>query len=114
VRHHFTAIQRNEIRTHHRHARNELWSVLLRCPAPQFIFVALFRALRQAGYAASRGGRWLVREPQWWWQALRGMARCWRQRTPLPWSKYAAWMKLVRRPITSELEWKALFGAGPQ
>ena len=109
IRHHFTSAQRNEIRTHHRHARNELWSVLMRCPAPQLFAVALFRIVRQAGYAASRGMPWLVREPQWWIAA----AAIRMKREPLPWKKYRAWMGLVRQPIFSEADWIANFGGPP-
>jgi GT2 family glycosyltransferase len=111
VRHHFTGSQRNEIRTHQRHARNEFWSVLLRCPMPQLPAVALFRCLRQLGYAARRGPRWIVQEPQWWRQALGGIGQCLEQRRPVPWRLYLAWMRLVRRPIESEMEWNALFGS---
>ena len=107
IRHHFTRAQRNEIRTHHRHARNELWSVLMRCPVPQLFAVALFRIARQAGYAASRGVPWLVREPQWWL----GVAARRMKREPLPWKKYRAWMELVRHPIFREAEWFAKFGS---
>jgi len=110
VRHHFTTAQRSEIRTHHRHARNEAWSVLLRCPAPQCAAVLLFRAMRQARYAWGRGWRWLWREPMWWWAALRGVTRCIAQRAPLPWDRYVKWMRLARRPVESEAEWEALFG----
>ncbi len=110
VRHHFTPVQRHEMRTHQRHARNELWSVLLRCPAPQLFGVALFRAARQFRYAASRGWRWVPGEPAWWWAALRGVRPCLAQRRPLPWRTYLAWMRLVRRPMTSEEEWRATFG----
>ena len=108
IRHHFTSVQRNEMRTHHRHARNELWSVLMRCPAPQLFAVALFRIVRQAMYAASRGPSWLVREPQWW-QACLAMKM---KRDPLPWKMYRAWMGLVRTPVFREAEWLAKFG-GP-
>ena len=110
IRHHFTSAMRNEMRTHQRHARNELWSVLLRCPAPMLFAVALFRLVRQAGYAASRGGMWLVREPQWWFACLTGMSRCLTARDPLSWKKYCAWMELVRHPIQSRAEWIAKFG----
>ena len=113
VRHHFTKTQRNEIRTHHRHARNECWSVLLRCPMPQMPLVAGFRALRQFGYAASRGLSWAVREPAWWWQSIGGISRCLAARNPIPWRSYVAWMKLARHPLHSEVEWNALFGDGP-
>lgn len=109
VRHHFTTLQRNEIRTHHRHARNEAWSALLRCPAPQVFAVLLFRAVRQFRYAARRGLNWVGREPLWWWAALQGIGVCLQQRQPLPWKQYLAWMRLVRQPISSEQEWNALF-----
>lgn len=111
IRHHFTATQRNELRTHQRHARNELWSALLRCPAPQLFAVAAFRATRQFGYACSRGFAWAVREPVWWFAFLRGVPRCIAERRPLPWSRYLAWMRLLRSPIEDEAEWDRQFGA---
>ena len=110
VRHHFTSAQRNEIRTHQRHARNELWSVLLRCPAPQLLAVAPFRAVRQLMYACKRGWSWVWREPRWWWQCLGGVARCLRDRRPIPWRQYREWMRLVGNPLTDETEWNARFG----
>jgi GT2 family glycosyltransferase len=111
VRHHFTASQRNEIRTHQRHARNEFWSALLRCPMPQLFAVAAFRAVRQLGYATRRGPKWVLQEPRWWRQAAGGVQRCLQERRPLRWRLYLAWMRLVRRPIESEVEWNALFGS---
>ena len=110
IRHHFTSVQRNEVRTHQRHARNELWSVLMRCPMPQLLAVALFRLVRQASYAASRGSSWLIREPQWWWQCIAGIPRCLDSRHALPRAKYRAWMELVRHPIQSREEWVGKFG----
>ena len=109
VRHHFTATERNEMRTHQRHARNELWSVLLRCPAPQLLVVAAFRAIRQFGYAWHRGLGWAVREPRWWVAFLGGIPRCLAARAPLAWSRYAAWMRLLRTPIHDRAEWAARF-----
>lgn len=110
VRHHYSGRMRSELRAHHRHARNELWSVLMRCPAPHLAAVALFRIARQFGYAWWRGLAWAVREPAWWLAALRGARACWKQRRPLPWARYRAWMALVRRPLQSEAEWEKLFG----
>ncbi len=109
VRHHFTGVLRSEIRNHHRQARNELWSVLLRCPAPQFFAVAAFRALRQLGYAWHRGLPWVVREPQWWVAFLRGVPRCFAERAPLPWRTYLAWMQLIRTPVHDRAERAARF-----
>jgi GT2 family glycosyltransferase len=109
IRHHFTSVQRNELRTHQRHARNELWSVLLRCPAPQVFVVGAFRALRQFGYAWRRGIGWALREPQWWLAFLRGIPGCLAARAPLPWTRYAAWMRLLRTPLSDPAEWAARF-----
>ena len=110
IRHHFTAMQRNEIRTHHRHARNELWSVLLRCPMPQLFAVGLFRVVRQLAYALKRGPDWVWQEPAWWRQFLVGAPAAWRNRQPLSWDRYSAWMRLMRKPIESDMEWSKLFG----
>ena len=110
VRHHFSAIGRNEIRTHQRHARNEFWSVLLRCPMPQLFAVAPFRAWRQFVYACRRGWSWVWREPRWWFQCVAGIPWCLRERNALAWPRYRAWMELVRAPIESAADWEAKFG----
>jgi GT2 family glycosyltransferase len=110
VRHHFSAIERNEIRNHQRQARNELWSVLLRCPMPQLLAVAPFRVWRQFLYACRRGWPWVWREPAWWFRCLGGVPRCLRERAALTWPRYRGWMQLVRTPIESAAEWEARFG----
>jgi hypothetical protein len=74
--------------------------------------VALFRLARQFGYAWKRGWSWVLREPAWWLAALQGAGRCLRERKPLPWEKYRAWMELVRTPLASEEEWNARFRHG--
>src|SRR5438477_5873717 len=63
VRHHYSGQVRSEMRNHHRHSRNEFWSVLLRCPLPYAPAVALYRAVSQFRYACRRGLRWGIREP---------------------------------------------------
>ena len=93
IRHHFSGVGRNEIRNHHRHARNELWSVVMRCPAPYCIPLLLYRILSQARYALSRGPRWLLQEPKWWWQALLSIPSALQRRQPLPWHGYRAWLQ---------------------
>lgn len=113
VRHHFTATERNEMRTHQRHARNELWSVLMRCPLLQLPAVAVFRAARQFGYACRRGFAWAVREPKSWFAFLRGIPRCLAARAPVPWRRYLAWMRLLRNPIRDRAEWDAKFPFEP-
>ncbi len=109
IRHLWTAAGRSEMRNHHRHARNELWSALLRCPLPWLAVVAPFRIARQFYYAATRGLDWLLREPTWWWQCLRGLGQCVKDRAPLPWRAYRAWMNLVRAPHNDAARWQRDF-----
>lgn len=99
VRHHYTSAQRDEVRTHHRHARNECWSILMRCPLWAVPAMVVFRALRQARYASSRGWPWLRREPRWWWAAAVGTRAAWRLRAPVPWRAYCRWCRLMRDPL---------------
>ena len=113
VRHHYTGSGRSEMRVHQRHARNECWSILMRCPLPQLPAVLLFRLLRQLGYARKRGFGWLLREPAWWLAALRGSGTALRARSPLPWRKYLGWMRLLRHPETSAEAWEKTFGGSP-
>jgi hypothetical protein len=94
IRHHYSGLARNEMRTHHRHARNEWLSTVMRCPFPQVIPVAAYRGLAQFRYACSRGVGWMLREPAWWLQAARGFAHCLARRTPVPWSAYRRWLQL--------------------
>ena len=94
IRHHYSGLARNERRTHHRHARNEFWSTLRRCPFPQAVPVAAYRVYSQFRYGWSRGLEWAVREPAWWWQALPGIPRCLRERSPVTWRAYRQWLAL--------------------
>jgi len=110
IRHHFTSLERNEIRTHHRHARNEQWSAWRRCPFPAVVAVSIFRALSQLNYARKRGISWLVREPCWWGSALRGLPAALQKRRPVPFRIYRNWLRLIRHPIESPQEWQAAFG----
>jgi len=108
VRHHWSAAGRSEVRNHHRHSRNEMWGVLMRCPMPWMPLVAGFRAFRQACYALKRG--WLLQEPKWWWLTLQGLTAALRQRKPLPWRAYRGWMQLVRSPHDDRAKWEEVFG----
>jgi GT2 family glycosyltransferase len=94
IRHHYSGQERDEIRIHHRHARNELWSTLLRCPFPFALGIATWRVFSQFRYACSRGWSWVVREPFWWWQALAGIPYCLRKRRPVSWAGYKRWLSL--------------------
>jgi GT2 family glycosyltransferase len=94
IRHHYSGQVRSEMRNHRRHARNEFWSVLLRCPFPYAPGVALYRALSQFRYACRRGFTWVIREPAWWWQALAGIPYCLGKRRPVSWAAYKRWLRL--------------------
>lgn len=94
IRHHYSGQTRSEMRNHHRHSRNELWSVLLRCPFPYCLGLAAYRIFSQFRYACKRGIDWVVREPVWWWQAVAGMNYCLRKRRPIPWPRYKTWLRL--------------------
>ena len=93
IRHHYSGATRSELRNHHRHARNEFWSTLMRCPFPQALLFLAYRVFSQARYAASRGPGWLSREPLWWWQALKGVPAALRRRRPVSWPGYLRWLR---------------------
>src|SRR5262245_28939911 len=94
IRHHYSGDARNEIRVHHRHARNELWSTVMRCPFPFAIAMAPWRVFSQFRYACKRGWSWVIREPAWWWQALTGVPYCLRKRRPVSRAGYKRWLQL--------------------
>ncbi|RYD63624.1 MAG: glycosyltransferase [Verrucomicrobiaceae bacterium] len=103
IRHHYTSAQRNELRTHHRHSRNELWSVFLRCPLLALLPVAGFRIARQFGYALGRGFLWALSEPLWWWECIGGLPQCLKQRHAVSLMSYWKWMQLMRRPAPADV-----------
>jgi glycosyltransferase involved in cell wall biosynthesis len=109
VRHHFSPTNRNNLRTHHFNARNELWSVWMRCPWPWLPFVSLFRILRQFAYACSNGGDWMIQEPRWWLSALKGWQDCRENRWPVPSKTYLAWMQLARWPLYQVDDFRRIF-----
>ncbi|MGC3988609.1 MAG: hypothetical protein QM796_02770 [Chthoniobacteraceae bacterium] len=96
IRHLWTPSERSEIRIHQLHARNEAWSVLMRCAWHTLPAMLVFRAVRQFGYALKRGLGWAVREPQWWLAFLSGAPHALAHRKPVPWKSFFAWMKLSR------------------
>lgn len=109
IRHHQSSVQRQPVRRHHQNARNELWSVWMRCPWPQLPIVSAFRVWRQFRYACTEGWRWAMREPIWWLAAIRGLPQCCRNRIPILWPVYYGWMRMARNPITSLMELKRKF-----
>ena len=94
IRHHWSSQVRSELRNHHRHCRNEFWSTIIRCPFPQVLILAGYRIFAQFRYACRRGLSWMVREPVWWGQAVAGLPYCLKKRTPIPWPRYRAWLRL--------------------
>ena len=110
IRHHFTPKERNMLTRHWLNARNELWSVLLRCPMPYVVGVVPLRVIRQFIFALGKGFGWWSREYRWWIPAAAGVRRCLAQRRPIPWKIYSAWLCLARKPALSLDELKASFG----
>jgi GT2 family glycosyltransferase len=94
IRHHYSGQGRDEIRIHHRHARNEFWSTLMRCPFPFALGLLAWRVFSQFRYACKRGWSWVVREPFWWALALAGVPYCVRKRRPVSWASYKRWLSL--------------------
>jgi GT2 family glycosyltransferase len=94
IRHHYSDQARDEIRVHHRHARNEFWSTLMRCPFPFAVCILIWRVVSQFRYACKRGCSWVVREPLWWRRALAGIPYCLQKRRPVSWASYKRWLKL--------------------
>jgi GT2 family glycosyltransferase len=99
VGHRESSAHRIWMRRHHLNARNELWSVWLRCPWPWVTLVSAYRIARQFVYACSEGVHWAIREPQWWVSALQGLPQCWSNRRPVSWRTYRHWLVLARNPI---------------
>ena len=94
IRHHWVGRERSEIRNHHRHARNEFWSTLMRCPMPYALLLCAYRVFSQACFAASRGAGWLLTEPKWWWMASQGILKILQRRRPVSWQAYRRWLAL--------------------
>jgi GT2 family glycosyltransferase len=94
IRHHYSGDARDGILIHHRHARNEFWSTLIRCPLPFAFGMVAWRVFSQFRYAYKRGWSWVVREPLWWCEALAGIPYCVRKRRAVPWAAYKRWLRL--------------------
>ncbi len=110
IRHHFTPKERNTLSRHWLNARNEFWSVLMRCPFPYVLAIAPLRVLRQFIFAFGKGWTWWSREPKWWWGAIRGIGRCLANRKPVSWRSFLAWTRLARRPARTLEHLRTLFG----
>ena len=94
IRHHYSGRARDELCIHHRHARNEFWSTLMRCPFPPVLAMLAWRVFSQFRYACKRGWSWVIREPRWWAQAVAGVPYFIRKRKPVLWAAYKRWLSL--------------------
>lgn len=81
VYHEFSSLNRNEQRTHRRHARNEACSTWMHAPWHLVLPLTAARLASQARYAASRG--WLLREPRVWAEFLGRLPWCLWERRPV-------------------------------
>jgi GT2 family glycosyltransferase len=97
VYHRQSEVGRAPLQRQHQNARNQMWSVWLRCPWPMIPVVSALRAFSQFRYALSCGFLQAMQEPVWWFQALAGIAKCIRARRAIEWKCYYAWMWLTRR-----------------
>ena len=112
IHHEPSPINRRPMQRHHFNARNELWSVWLRCPWPWLPVVSAYRVIRQAAYAGSEGVDWLIREPVWWLATLKGLSQCRVRRQAVPWRVYYGWLRLARNPIYRAEDLRARFRCG--
>jgi GT2 family glycosyltransferase len=94
IRHHWSGQSRSRIKNHHRHAQNKFWSILMRCPLPYSPGLAVYHIFSQFGFACRQSPSWVVQEPVWWWNALRGLPRILRQRQPVSWAAFRRWLRL--------------------
>lgn len=106
IRHHFTKLNRNEIRTHRYQALNEQLSLWKFCPFPYVFAVSKFRSLSQFLFARRMGWPVWKTEPVWWGWLAKAFFPNLRQRRPLPWATYLGWMLTVRRPLRTETAWR--------
>jgi GT2 family glycosyltransferase len=84
VYHEFTGLNRNEQRTHRRHARNEACNVVMRYPWWLVGPCVMGKLLGQTRYAHKRG--WLLREPRVWLEFLCRLPKAMRERRPVRWA----------------------------
>lgn len=110
--HRQSELNRQVIQRHQLNARNELWSVWLRCPWPWLPAVTAYRAARQFVHAVCLGRQCVIREPRWWFEAFKGLAVCLAQRHAIPWKTYYRWMRLARHPVNDFNDLRARFPVG--
>jgi GT2 family glycosyltransferase len=97
IRHHWSGQSRSNARNHHLHARNKCWSTLMRCPLPFSLVVCGYHVFSQFRFASRYGAAHAMREPVWWFQALKGIPACIRHAKPLSWAQYRRWLSFPNR-----------------
>jgi GT2 family glycosyltransferase len=107
IRHHWSGRGRNEIRTHHQHARNAIWSAAMRCPFPFVVPIIGLKIIAQFRFAVDRGLAWIFREPYWWGQALAGLPSILKNRKPVSWAGYRQWLRL------QDKQWHSAMASDP-
>ncbi|WP_394729432.1 glycosyltransferase family 2 protein [Altererythrobacter sp. GH1-8] len=112
VCHRFTHVNRNMKARHYKNARNEFWSVVMRCPFPHVLWVGAYRMIRQILFGASKGWGWLKDEPKWVAEAFLRIREPLSHRRPVEWSTYWRWMRMARNPLEGSRE--SLFKAFPK
>lgn len=92
IRHHWSSRSRSRLKNHHRHARNQIWSTLMRCPFPHAVFLIAYKSCTQFYFATTQGLSWVIREPVWWWEAALGIPYCLRRAKRVSWKAYKRWL----------------------
>jgi GT2 family glycosyltransferase len=95
VWHEFSALNRNEERTHYQHARNEILSVFMRAPSAYVIPLCLWRMFSQFRYSQSRG--WRTVEFRVWRDAARMLGLALKHRRPVKAATLRQCLLLSRR-----------------
>jgi GT2 family glycosyltransferase len=121
VYHEFSGLNRNEQRTHRRHARNEACSAFMRAPWYLAAPLAASRLAQQFRYARKRGWTW--KEPRVWAEALLYLPSALRRRRPVSARALKISLAVNRWRVVDpqavwqlgELPWRTiLFGAGTE
>jgi len=104
VWHEYSGTNRNEMRTHYFHARNELLSNLMRTPWLFILPLSLWRMFSQLRYSLRRG--WWLIELRVWWDAFRMVPTALRHRQPVRIETFRRCLLLNRRWVSdSQAAW---------
>ncbi|MBA3960655.1 MAG: glycosyltransferase [Chthoniobacterales bacterium] len=110
VRHYLASSRDDQMPRHHLQARNEVWSVWLRCPLPWVLVMTIYRVARQFLFAALQGFGWAMREPYWWKMAVCNLRQVIKNRRAVSSRIYFGWLRLGRKPEGSARDLSRIFG----